>query len=419
MANTIPSEYTSFKDKLDGKVDSMSSKCQEIKNSLNQISNSETKAISGLNQYYKSDNKANIMACLSDLSTLVNIVSSSLDSPLNQMIIKCNSIVTDVKRLEAINTEIDENEREIATENRKEEPNQSTISSCRSKITSLNTEFKNLCDKVGADITAVKGMDTTIDISSVVGTVVSAGELAPELRSKLQYGQFYRKKFTYKGVTIEYLVYVPDYGQKVDKLPINMYMHGSGTGENSFSRLQGDALGKFITDKQYKPSGIIVLPLAPSGNSYENKAFRDALAQLPFQVARDYNGDEKRVSLSGHSWGAITAYRLVNENPGKFTAIVTASGSVAIDKLDKSAFKDIKILAFHGTNDLREGSNTNYNQAVKTLNSLRANGTYVYWHPYKGANHGGSVISDTFTGKFEIDGQVINPIEYAFQQTRA
>lgn len=425
MAKVIPSEYTAFKDKLDGKIEPMISKCQDIKSRLNRLSNSGKKAVDGVNQYYKSDNKATVLSSLSSLSTLISTVDSSLSAPLMIMLNTCSSIITNIKRLETINQEIIAQEGLISDEESKKEPSQSVISDARAKITTLSTQFDQLCNEIGSAISEVKGMDTTINIGSstsagsTTSELVTASELPADLRAKLKYGKFYRDKFTYNGVSVQYLVYVPDYGQKVDKLPINMYMHGSGTGENSFSRLTSDGLGKFISDKMYKPSGIVVLPLAPTGNTYENKKFRDALAHLPFQVAKDYNGDEKRVSLSGHSWGAITAYRLVNENPGKFTAIVTASGSISTKVLNPDAFKDVKILAFHGTKDAREGSNTNYYQAEQTVKTLKSNGSYVYWHPYKGAGHGGSVITDTFTKEYEIDGKMINPIEYAFMQTRA
>ena len=74
--------------------------------------------------------------------------------------------------------------------------------------------------------------------------------------------------------------------------------------------------------------------------------------------------------------------------------------------------------AFHGTAD-NKTKNTSYSQAVSAVKSIIQLGSKAVMHPYKGAGHGGNVVIDTFTKEYEMDGETINPLEWAFKQTRA
>lgn len=408
----IPKELEKFKKSLDGKVGAMSSTLTSLQSKISSLKNETDTAKNGIDSNYDSINKSSLLSSFGNLSNGLSQISSSFGE-MNDILSGVNEVLLLVDELISINTELEELENDLNTQKSKpeDEKNYSEISRISGKITELNAKFEKEKNSALEKLNDLKSRDITIDITTSIASSASAKSFGTA-----GYGEFIRSRFeASNGCIIEYLVYVPDYCKKVDGLPINMYMHGSGTGENYFSRLTSSGLGSEIEKGNVLPSGIVILPLAPTGNTYNNKNFRDALAELPYQVAQDYNGDTKRISLSGHSWGAITAYRLVNENPGEFSAIVTASGSFDVT----SAFQNTKIWAFHGSNDDREEGNTGYSKALANVKKAKELGGDAEIYTYEGGGHGGAVLTDTFTEEFERDGEMINPLEWAFNQVSA
>jgi len=412
---TIPQELKKFKESLEGKVDSMNSSLNAMESKITNLINATDKAKSGIDSNYESENKAALLSSFGTLSGNLNQIVSSFGE-MSNILNGVLEVITLVTELGDIIEELEVLEQELSKEesNQNSKPEEERSSSEINRLKGEITEKEATFDKVKADaltkLSELKSKDISINIST--GSSASTSSLP----GNAGLGEFIRKKFTASnGYTVEYLVYIPDYGESVDGLPINMYMHGSGSGENSFSRLQSSGLGMEIEKGNVLPSGIVILPLAPSGRTYDNEKFRDALAELPLQVADDYNGDKKRISLSGHSWGAITAYRLVNEHPGEFSAIVTASGSYPVT----SSFVTTKVWAFHGSNDDKKEGNTGYSKALKAVDDINKLGGDAEIYTYENEGHSGAVLSDTFTKKFNKDGELINPLEWAFMQVSA
>jgi polyhydroxybutyrate depolymerase len=59
--------------------------------------------------------------------------------------------------------------------------------------------------------------------------------------------------------------------------------------------------------------------------------------------------DERRIYVAGMSNGAMMAYRLACEMPGRIAAVVAVSGTLAVENCD--AAKDVPILHIHGDQD--------------------------------------------------------------------
>ena len=408
---TIPQELIKFRDSLQGKDITMKQEVTDIKSKLTSLNDSTKKAKSEVDNNYDSENKSSLLGSIENVNTNSESISSSL-SELSSILDGVSEVIELVNQLETINREIEQLEGEISAEESKneEERNNSLISELRAKLEEKNVQFEQTKDLAIEKLSDLRSREISINIVAAVAATIKA------LPENLKFGDFKKCSFVASnGISIDYMLYVPDYGEEVDGLPINMYMHGSGNGKNNFSRLTTSGLGKEISDGNVMPSGIVVLPLAPTGRTYDNKKFRDALAELPIQVAKEYNADPKKISLSGHSWGAITAYRLVNEHPDEFSAILTASGSYEVT----SSFKNTKVWAFHGSKDNRNGSNTAYSKAAKAVEDINELGGDAEMHTYEGEGHSGVVLTDTFTKKFEKDGEIINPLEWAFEQVKA
>ncbi len=432
MSKEISNELVEFKSKLSGKISSIKSATTTITDKLSQLVelNNSTKT-SVANNYTSSTQVNSATNKIQATVEIVNNMKSDITSTIDNAINGANVILTNIEKLEELKSSISSIESSISSENSKSEPDQSKISSLKSELSTKSHEFDSLNSETTRTLELLKTLDKDLKSNTESGDTISSSTDTNEKKeneetktnlndytqylNSLKYGQLVRKKFVAKnGTKIDYLLYVPDYGREVTGLPINMYMHGSGMGQNDFSRLTRSGLGRFITDKKLKPSGIVILPLAPSGSAYNSKSFRDALAELPLAVAKEYNANTKKISLSGHSYGAITAYKLVNEHPNEFSAIVPVSGSNKVT----SAFKNVNVWAFHGTAD-NKTKNTSYSQAVSAVKSIIQLGSKAVMHPYKGAGHGGNVVIDTFTKEYEMDGETINPLEWAFKQTRA
>ena len=417
MSLVIAQELLDFESSLNGKIDGLSSSVTNITNGLTGLSNATTTASNGFSQNYKSSNKSKIINSLTSLIDVCNKINTSVSNDLSNMINEASSILTKINKLKDYKKAVDDANSAIDIENRKAEPNNVEISSKRSIVYSNTNAFNTLHAEVVSQLAKLKSMDA--DLSFVKDFTKTSVE---QLKDNLKFGTFELRRFkASNGTVVQYYIYIPDYGKEVEGLPINMYMHGSGIGENSASRLTASGLGKYIKEKKVSPTGIVILPLAPTGRTYESKTFRDALAELPLSVADKYKADKTRISLSGHSWGAIEAYRLVNEHPGEFSAIVPISGSNKVT----SAFNGVSVWAFHGTTDTKT-ANTSYAQATDKMKEIKQQGGTAVMHAYNGGTHGyadskgkKNIIEETFTNEYEIDGEKINPLEWAFQQTTA
>ena len=417
MGVTITQELLDFQSALNGKLDGLNSCIEKITTGLTAVNNATTSASSSFDQYYKSNNKTTIMNSFSKIQNICEKINTSVSSDLKGIVSDASSLLTNIDELDKLKNLIDEANNTISREEAKDEPDRVALSNARSTVYNNTTKFNTLLNEATTLLANLKSRDAELSfVEEFTQTSLEA------LKENLKFGTFELKKFhSSNGYTISYYLYVPDYGEPVEGLPINMFMHGSGMGSNSLARLTEAGLGKYIAEKKITPSGLVVIPLAPTGRTYESKSFRNALAELPLAVADEYHADKTKISLSGHSYGSITAYRLVNEHPGEFSAIVPISGSNKVT----SAFKGVSVWAFHGTLD-RKTNNTSYSQAVAKMKEIKAEGGTAVMHAYDGGNHGyadttpGSrknIVEETFTKEHEINGEKINPLEWAFQQT--
>jgi predicted peptidase len=228
----------------------------------------------------------------------------------------------------------------------------------------------------------------------------------------LKYGTFTLEHFTASnGVKIDYYLYIPDYGTTVEGLPVFMYMHGggqqTGVGMNS---CQGSGLTKALANKTVTPSGIVICPHI---RDFDKDYTFVALKGLCDEVVTTQKADPDRVSVGGHSWGAITAYNLVNKYPGYFSACVPISGSNKVT----DAFKDTRVWAIHGTKDLNSTSRTYYYKAVDAVDQINAEGGDATLTSLKGKGHG--IAVEVMEGKYTSpDGKEESPFEWAFRQKR-
>ena len=130
------------------------------------------------------------------------------------------------------------------------------------------------------------------------------------------------------GVIVNYYLYIPETEGTSEKQPILIYFHGT---RDTLEKHHG--IGELIRTDQTKPKGIVILPQAVNetdGYDFHNGRYQDAVLELTGDIADKHNGNIKRLSVSGHSDGGVTAYQIVNGHPGVFAACapISAVGNI-------------------------------------------------------------------------------------------
>lgn len=245
----------------------------------------------------------------------------------------------------------------------------------------------------------------------VIPLLQSATNFDPALLGNLSYGSFNTYTFTgSNGVKVDYYLYLPDYGKEVTDLPVMIYMHGGSAHGTGISGWTSMGLTNKILKQEVTPPGIVICPYI---RNFEGDNIGMVIKELTDHVVNTYNADPNKITVSGHSYGAITAYRMINQYPDYFAAAVPISGW---DKVTDS-FGNVKVWAFHGSND--EGSGQcSYSGALNQLNKINSMGGTALMHTFQGAGHGW-VQNYTFEQEYTSpDGEEETVLEWASHQDR-
>ena len=373
----IPNDLIKFKETVGPSIGAMSGAASDISRSISNVLKYTTTAKNGLDSNYSSSKKSILISTFDSLNTTCSNVINGVEGDLSSILSTSSSLVGKVSELESLNGVIASLQ---AAANSGEDSDSKSLA--KSRLANKLKEFDNNLEAAKSMLIALKGYGGTISSgSSAAGEEKQNGEEAPPITNKMTGKSFELEDFVVNGKTMKCLVYRPSYSGEVEKLPITMYMYGMDFKNHGTNLMTNGGLGKLIKENVVSPNGIVVIPYVQNGRQYENKEFRDQLAQLPLEVAKKYNGDTDRISLSGTSYGAVTSYRLVNEHPGEFSAIMAAYGAGDIT----SAFKGMKVINYTG----QGGKNhPNINYIKNATNQINAIGGYATFHDYKGTwNH--------------------------------
>jgi predicted peptidase len=408
MAKTIPQELKDFKTTVEPGLSSMNQACTTLTEKLTEVISATDSAKSGVDSNYNSSNKASILASFASISEVYNKIKTSISSDLQQMLTESQAIIDIVTELEKLITEIEAEEEKISKEYNKDSPSYSVISEARDTISKKESEFDTKSNEATTKLAALKSKDSSLSFVSDFGQSASAAASTPT--GDLQYGSFELKTFTdSQGHTISYYLYVPSYGgQQVEGLPVMLYMHGGSSKGTSKQSWNISGLTRMIKGQEITPSGIVIMPYI---KNFEGDNVEQTLKELTDSVVSEYKADSNRISVSGHSYGGVTTYKMVNKYPNYFAAAVPISGSCEVT----SSFQNVKVWAFNGTKE--SGNRTSPKAAQKAINSVNSVGGQGYLTLLK-ASHS-QMNQNTYKGTYTSpDGEEINPLEWAFKQTK-
>jgi predicted peptidase len=138
---------------------------------------------------------------------------------------------------------------------------------------------------------------------------------------------FLTRTLSFEGRTYRYVVYVPAGHDSRRKLPVLLFLHGSGErGDDGFRQTEV-GLGRAIRWNPERFPMIVVFPQAPEDTRWLGNESRFAVRALDHSAV-EFNGDRQRFYLTGMSLGGYGTWHLALENPGLFAAIVPVCGGI-------------------------------------------------------------------------------------------
>ena len=161
---------------------------------------------------------------------------------------------------------------------------------------------------------------------------------------------FVKKTFTNEdGTTSPYVVYVPANFDASKPTPVILFLHGSGETKGGSKQPVEVGIGPAIRKREKSFPFLVVIPQSEKRTWQASSAdAKRALAMLDATI-KEYNGDPKRVYLTGLSMGGYGTWSLAAAHPERWAAIAPVCG--AGDAKTASTLKAIPCWAFHGDAD--------------------------------------------------------------------
>jgi len=150
-----------------------------------------------------------------------------------------------------------------------------------------------------------------------------------------------------KTVRCKYLLYLPQgYGEKEQKWPLMVFLHGAGERGDNLERVKKHGPPKLVERGKDFPF-IIVSPQCPAGIWWPEQL--DTLVALLDEIESKYAVDADRVYLTGLSMGGFGTWSLACRYPQRFAAVAPICGGG--QWFLGNRLKNVPVWAFHGAKD--------------------------------------------------------------------
>ena len=160
---------------------------------------------------------------------------------------------------------------------------------------------------------------------------------------------FTKQQYSSDNVNIRYWLYTPE--NPTNNMPLIVYLHGgSGKGDNLELITSVDGFPQYLLDGKLTPNAYVIIPQVSSEYKGwgDNKA--DVMKLISF-VSEEYDINEDKISLTGHSMGGSGAWMLALAYPNTFSAVAPLSGSVKLTDANINKLKNIPVWAIVGAED--------------------------------------------------------------------
>jgi predicted peptidase len=200
------------------------------------------------------------------------------------------------------------------------------------------------------------------------------------------------------GVTYAFKVFIPaNYNSSTTKIPVILFMHGSGNKGSDNVSQTNDGLGPYVKANAGTFPAIVVFPQSPASETGRTIFVRISAAALAKVTTEFTKSDPARVYLTGLSYGATHAWEVAYRDPTRFAAFVPISGDpcglcitsnstvtqVQGFQVVAPVLKSMPIWQFQGELDTQV-STPDVRTEVATLKSA---GSPIKYTEYAGAGH--------------------------------
>ncbi len=203
-----------------------------------------------------------------------------------------------------------------------------------------------------------------------------------------------------------YQVYVPREFSRSKKWPVIIALHGGGSyGDDGLKQTDGGGFAHAIRSNPEHFPAIVIFPQAHADGTpgWQLEGGQAALAALDSAV-KEFNGDTKRVVLTGLSAGGNGTWSIASRYPERFAAIVPVCGFIfkfkgitssidypalaPADVADQYAYiakkvASIPIWIFHGDAD----KSVPVGESRKMAAALKTIGANVQYTEFPGVDH--------------------------------
>ncbi len=133
--------------------------------------------------------------------------------------------------------------------------------------------------------------------------------------------------------------------------PTILFLHGAGERGNNLNLIKKKGIPKVALENPDFPF-LTISPQCPADEWWNDKF--ELLKDVLFETVEEYNGDKKRIYLTGLSMGGYGSWHLAAEYSGIFAAVVPICGGVFTLLGFPHKFKKLvntPIWVFHGEKD--------------------------------------------------------------------
>lgn len=210
---------------------------------------------------------------------------------------------------------------------------------------------------------------------------------------------FLDRSITVGKLRMPYQVYVPLGYDGHRKLPVILFLHGSGErGSDGIKQTQVGMPSQIRWHRDWFDA-IVVMPQSPDDSVFRGPVADGAFAALEKSV-KEFHGDRQRLYVTGLSMGGYGVWQQVVDHPGVYAAAVAVCGGVTPSNDMQNLYvttkgddpfayvaeraRGLPVWLFHGAVD----DVVPVKQSRALVQAMRAQGTTVRYTEYADVGHG-------------------------------